>query len=81
MDEYILHESPGEKTLRDSFWFEEKHEKVTTHGRVSFSSAASSSDGENTAVSPFRGVWGRKLLCGGLSESMMMRCNIKGLRF
>ena len=40
VDEYILHdESPG-KTLQTSF-FEEKHEKATAHGRVSFSSAAS----------------------------------------
>jgi hypothetical protein len=64
VDDYILHdESPG-KTFRASF-FEEKHEKATTHGRVSFSSAASCPDGENTANIPFRGVWGRKLLCGG----------------
>jgi hypothetical protein len=54
VDEYILHdESPG-KTLLTSF-FEEKHEKATARGRVSFSS-----DGENTAMLPFRGVWGRK---------------------
>jgi hypothetical protein len=44
---------------------EEKHEKVTTHGRVSFSPPHQCSDGENTANIPFRGVWGRKLLCGG----------------
>jgi len=49
-------ESPG-KTFRTSLKKNTKRLLLlkTTHGRVSFSSAASSSDGENTAVNPFRG--------------------------
>jgi hypothetical protein len=80
VDEYILHdESPG-KTLQTSF-FEEKHDKVTTHGRVSFSSAASVFRRRKHGQHPVSRRVGEKASLWRVSQSTMMRCNIKGLRF
>lgn len=64
MDEYIL-QRVAWQNLADLFFLKKSTRKLLLTAVYRFSSAASWADGENTAMLPFRGVWGRKLLCGG----------------